>query len=95
MLDAGNRVDSMDKMIHIIEDTKKKSRDKFEELLEHIEKEYGTGDLEPENYELLKKMLDTGVMPDYQKAFDEDTLKMLSLLQALRQKIDEYLKLST
>ncbi len=95
MLDAGNRVDSMDKMMYVIEDTKKKSKDKFEEFLEHIEKEYGTGDLEPENHELLKKMLDAGVMPNYQKAFDEDTIKMLSLLQALRQKIDEYLKLST
>lgn len=95
MLDAGNRIDSMDKMAHIIEDTKKKNKDKFEEFLEHIEKEYATGDLEPENYELLKKMVDSGVMPDYQKAFDEDAPKMLSLLQALRQKIDEYIKISS
>ena len=94
MLDAGNRIDSMDKMMHIIDDTKKKSKDKFEEFLEHIENEYANGHFEPENYEMLKKMLDSGVMPDQQKAFDEDTLKMLSLLQALRQKIDEYIKIS-
>jgi len=94
MLDAGNRIDSMDKMIHIIDDTKKRNKVRFEEFLEHIEGEYANGDLEPENYGLLKKMLDSGVMSAYQKAFDEDTPKMLSLLQALRQKIDEYIKIS-
>lgn len=94
MLDAGNRIDSMDKMLHIIDDTKKKSKDKYNEFLGHIENEYANGDLEPENYSLLQRMLESGVLPDYQKAFDEDVPKMLNYLQALRQKIDEYMKIS-
>ena len=94
MLDAGNRIDSMDKMMHIIDDTKKKCKDKYEEFLEHAENEYENGNFEPENQALLNRMLQSGMESAYQKAFDDDVQKMLSYLQALRQKIDEYIKIN-
>ncbi|MBK9381244.1 MAG: hypothetical protein IPN39_07935 [Chitinophagaceae bacterium] len=94
MLDAGNSVSSMEKMIYIIGEAKNKSKDKYEEFLEHIEREYGNGDLEPENYELVQRTLRAGVESYYQDAFDEKVPKMINYLEVLRQKIDEYSKIS-
>lgn len=92
-LDAGNEIASMDKMLHVIEESKRTSKDIYEQFLEHIEAEYAAGHLEPENYDALQQLLKEA-QSDYEQAFDEDTSKMLSYLQALRQKIDEYLKIT-
>lgn len=95
MSHVNNSIASMERMLQVVEEAKRKTAQSLEELLGAIESAHSSGNLEPENYEqLTSSYVKNNIEPNIRKAIDEDAAKMESYLNTLRQKIQDYLNVS-
>lgn len=91
-----NSTESMDSLIDEIEEKKARCLSFFDGVIGYIETVKQTGYLEMENYEqLMSQYLGHPFQNDFDKAFGQDSIKMINYLTALKQKMQEYLNVSS
>ena len=95
MSHISNSILSMEKMINIIEESSRINMKSFENLMQMIETARSSGNLEPENYEqLMSGFVKNGIEPKFMDANNNEAPKMLNYLNALKQKLQEYLNIN-